>query len=228
MRRRTIAVGGAAFFALAVVMVAGQVFPTAGPRAASTPVVLPQGLEHLVFMACLPGLVPAAGDSGPDAGPVTVEQGLTFSTDGSRGALSVRIEAVGDWSVTVSHAGAILLNERPSGDQAQILSIADNAIPAARSLYKCMAPYRFDDRAAEPPSSSAQMLQLYRYDREVLWPCLKSQGIDVGDPPSRSQFVDSASTLAANPLSAVTVTSKTLPRLAAALHACPLRPAYLG
>ncbi len=228
MRRRTIAVGGAVLVALAVVVLAVQAFPTAPAGAASKPVHLPQELEHLVFLACLPGLDPGSVDPGAAAGGVAAEQGFIFSSDGSHGTLSVRIEAAGDWSVTVSSSGATMRNERPSADQTQMISIASQVIPAAQSLYNCMAPYRFAARDAEPPSSSAQLLQLYRYDTAVLWPCLTSQGIDMGDPPSRDRFVSSFSALTADPISAMTVTRKTLPRLAVALQACPLRPAYLG
>lgn len=228
MRRRTIAVGGAVLVALAVVVLAVRAFPTAPAAAASKPVELPQELENLVFQACLPGLYPGSVDAGAAAGVVAAEQGLVFSSDGSHGTLSVRIEATGDWSVTVSSAGATMRNERPSADQRQMTSIASEVIPAAQSLYNCMAPYHFAARDAEPPSSSAQLLQLYRYDTVVLWPCLRSRGIDVGDPPSRDQFVSSFSALTADPISAMTVTRKSLPRLAAALQACPLRPAYLG
>lgn len=233
MRRRTIAVGGAVLVVLAVVVLAAQAFPRAPAGGASQPIQLPQELEHLVFLACLPGLYPGSVDAGAAAngvaaGGVAAEQGFLFSSEGSPGALSVRIEAAGDWSVTVSSSGATMRNERPSADQTQMISIASAVIPAAQSLYKCMAPYRFDARESEPPRSRAQLLQLYRYDRAVLWPCLKSRGIDLGDPPSRDQFVSAFSTLTADPISAMTVTRETLPRLAAALQACPLRPAYLG
>jgi len=233
MRRRTIAVGGAILVALAVVVLAARAFPTAPAGAASKPVRLPHELEHLVFLACLPGLDPRSVDAGTAAdgaaaGGVAAEQGFLFSSTGTPGALSVRIEAAGDWSVTVNRTGATMQNERPSADQTQMISIASSVIPAAQSLYNCMAPYRFDAHDAEPPRSSAELLQLYRYDKAVLWPCLRSRGIDLGDPPSRDQFVSTFSALTADPISAMTVTRKTLPRLAAALQACPLRPAYLG
>jgi len=231
MRRRTIAVGGAVLAALVIVVPAVLAFPAAPAGAATKPVELPQELEHLVFFACLPGLYPGSGDAGQGAaapGAVAAEQGFVFSSDGSHGPLSVRIEAAGDWSVTVSSTGATLRNERPSADQAQMASIASAAIPAAQSLYDCMAPFRFSARDEEPPRTSAQLLQLYRYDIAVLWPCLASQGIDVGDPPSRDQFVSSFSARTADPLAAMTVTKGMLPRLVPALRACPLRPAYLG
>ena len=228
MRRRTIAVGGAVLVALAIVVLAAQAFPRVPAGAASKPVELPQELQDLVFMACLPGLDPGSVDAGTAAGGVAAEQGFLFSSNRSDGALSVRIEAVGEWSVTVNSTGPTMRNERQSADAAQMVSIDLAVIPAAQSLYNCMAPYRFAANAAEPPRSGAQLLELYRYDTAVLWPCLKSQGIDVGDPPSRDQFVSSFSAVTADPFRAMTVTKKTLPRLASALRACPLRPAYLG
>lgn len=228
-RRTTAAVGGAAITVLAVVLVAALSFPTApAPRPSSQQVVLPEDLEPVVFMACLPGLFPGSAAAGSTAGGVTAEQGFVFSTNGSAAAFSVRIEAAGDWSVSVNRAGATMRSERSSDNPARISSIAAEVIPTARSLYRCMAPYHFAVHVAQSPDSSARLLQLYRYDREVLWPCLTSHGIDVGDPPTRDQFTSSFSALTADPMKSMTLTRKTLPRLAAALRACPLRPAYLG
>lgn len=239
MRRRAVAVGGAVIAALVLVGLATQAFPTVQAGAASKPVRLPHELEHLVFMACLPGLYPgadgasltAAADAarnGVNAGGVAAEQGFIFSSDGSGGATSVRIEAVGDWSVSVSSAGAMMRSRRSGGNPARTSSIAAAVIPAAQSLYDCMAPYRFESDEAQRPASSAELLQLYRYDTAVLWPCLASQGIDMGHPPSRAQFTAPSSALVADPLSTVAVTKKMLSRLAPALRECPLRPAYLG
>jgi hypothetical protein len=228
MRRRArVATGGGILVAVCVVAVAVLAFPTGAlTRSTSKPVELPRELEQTVFSTCLPGLDPASVD--PVSNGVHGVQGFIFSSDGSAGGLSVGIESVGDWSVSVSRTGAAFQNERPSADQTQITSIASSVVPAAQSLYNCMAPYRFARHDADPPTSSAQLLQLYRYDANVLWPCLTSHGIDVGDPPSRDQFVNSFSARTADPFSAMTLTSKTLPHLVSALQACPLRPAYLG
>jgi len=234
MRRRAVAVSGAAFAALLLV-VAGLAFPTVDSGAASRPVELPQELEHLVFMACLPGLYTGTGDAAidpaPNPGGVTAEQGLLFASDsseGSGGAPSVRIESVGDWSVSVNSAGAYLRSRRSGGNPERTSSIAAAVIPAAQSLYDCMAPYRFEATSSVQPRSGAELLQLYRYDTAVLWPCLTSHGIDVGPRPSRAQFTASSSALVADPLATVPVTKKMLSRLVPALRACPLRPAYLG
>lgn len=139
----------------------------------------------------------------------------------------MRIEAVGEWSVSVNNVGATLRVERSSDNPARTDAIAAAVTPTARSLYDCMATYRFAAHDAETPRTSAQLLQLYRYDTAVLWPCLRSQGLDVGDPPSRDQF-RSFSAVTADPLSALTLSKKSLPRLVPALRACPLWPPYLG
>jgi hypothetical protein len=229
MRRRTIAVGGAVFAALTIVVLAVMAFPSAPEaRATAKPIELPQDLEPVVFLACLPGLYPGSGAAGSTAEGVSAEQGFVFSSHGSAGTFSVRIEATGDWSVSVTRSGAIMRSERSSDNPARISAIAAAVIPTARSLYHCMAPYHFAAHPADPPRSGAQLLQLYRYDREVLWPCLTSHGIDVGDPPTRDQFASSFLASTADPLKAMTVTKKTLPRLVPALQACPIRPAYLG
>src|SRR4051794_14856895 len=135
MRRRMIAVGGAAVVALSIVAIAAQAFPTAQTGAASASVQLPQELEHLVFMACLPGLYPESRNAADAAGGVAAEQGLRFSSDGSDGALFVRIEAVGDWSVSVNRTGATMRSEGSNQNQARAGSIAAAVIPAAQSLY---------------------------------------------------------------------------------------------
>lgn len=215
------AIAGAAVALLAIVAAALLVFPREPvSRATSQPAELPQELAPLVVSWCTPGLAL------PD--PDTSSQGLAFGIDGSGSGLSVQIESVGDWAVTVDRTGTSMLSERSGADATRMLSAASDAIPAARSLYNCLAPYRFAAHDLTPPSSSSKLLQLYRYDSTVLWPCLQSHGIDVGDPPSRDQFVSRSSARTADPFSAMTPTRKMLPRLVAALQACPLRPAYLG
>jgi len=232
MRRRTIAVGGALLAALALVVSATLAFPTTAARTTPKAVALPRGLQELVFEACLPGLFTDNGTSfrspdGSTTAPLIADQGLRFTIGGSPGGLSVGIEAPGDWAVTVTHDGATVQNQRPSADQSQLASVTAQAVPAAQSLYECMAPYRFDDYPPETLTSRAQLLQLYRYDAVVLWPCLTSHGLDMGDPPSRDQFLTVSSDVTTNPLADVHMSRKMLPLLAPALRACPLRPAYL-
>jgi len=232
MRRRTIA-GVGAVLAGVVIVAAALAFPASHSGASRRPVVLPAELQQLVFTACLPGLSSASGSpsritGGPATGALAAEQGLRFTVGGSPGDLNVGIEAPGDWAVTVTHDGATVQNQRPSADQAQLDEVTAEAIPAALSLYQCMEPYRFDDYPPETLTSRAQLLQLYRYDAAVLWPCLKSHGIDLGDSPSRDEFLTAESAVTTNPLARTTVSRKMLPRLAPALRACPLRPAYLG
>jgi len=233
MRRRTIAIGGALLAALALLVSATLAFPTPQTVTARHSVTLPAELQQLVFEACLPGLFPDSGSSsrvsgGAATGALVADQGLRFTVGGSPGALSVGIEAPGDWAVTVTHDGAEVKNQRPSADQSQLDSVTAQAVPAAQSLYRCMEPYRFEDYPPETLASPARLLQLYRYDALVLWPCLTSHGLDVGDPPSRDQFLTASSSVTSNPLSGTPVSRKTLSRLVAALRACPLRPAYLS
>ena len=226
-----IAGGVALLAALAIVVSATLAFPAPQARTTPTAVELPVELQQLVFTACLPGLSSAGGNritGGAPTAALVAEQGLRFTVGGSPGDVNVGIEAPGDWSVTVTRDGATVQNQRPSADQAQLASVTAEAIPAAVSLYQCMAPYSFDDYPPEDLGSRARLLQLYRYDAVVLWPCLKSQGLDLGDPPSRDQFLTASSPVATNPLSGTTVSRKMLPRLVPALRACPLRPAYLG
>src|SRR4051794_30049894 len=149
-RRTTAAIGGGGLARIAVVAVAALTFPTAPALlATATPIELPPELERGVVMACLPGLYSASGDEGSEprgdseGGGVVAEQGFLFSSDGSHGALSVRIESVGDWSVSVSSTGASMRSERSSDNPQRITAIADAVTPTARSLYNCMAPYRF-------------------------------------------------------------------------------------
>ncbi|HEY4152529.1 MAG TPA: hypothetical protein VGM38_04345 [Pseudolysinimonas sp.] len=230
MRRRArLALGGGLLAGVCIVAVAVLNFPTpAATPGASKPVELPTDLQSAVFFACLPGLDPASQDAESGVDGIQATQGLGFSSGESLLGLSVRIESAGVWSVSVDSTGATLHSERHGDNLDQMTRIAAEVIPTATSLYNCMEPYRFAAHTSEPPSSSAQLLQLYRYDATVLWPCLTAHGIDMGDPPTRDQFVSSVSARTADPFSAMKLTKQTLPRLTAALQACPLRPAYLG
>jgi hypothetical protein len=222
MRRLVrVAIGGGAVALLLVIVTALLAFPNAPVRRASSqPVELPQEFAPFVLDWCTPEFSLPASDS--------TSGSLNFVIDGWGSGLSVQIEEAGDWAVTVTRAGVSTVNERSDADAPRVISAASDVIPAAQSLYQCLARYRFAAHDFKPPSSSSQLLQLYRYDSTVLWPCLTSHGINVGDPPSRDQFVSSSSALTADPFSALTPTRKLLPHLVAALRACPLRPAYLG
>ena len=220
MRRRTALVCGAALLAVAGLVV-GAVFAfPRGPEARATArtVEFPQELEQLVFTMCVPPLPADLSDGG---------QGFVFGLAGSGPSFSVRMESQGDWTVVVDRHGVTLQNERSDAEASQMASQAGEAVPSAVSLYNCLSDYRFAQHETRPPTSSSDLLQLYRYDNNVLWPCLISHGIKMGDPPSRDQFVSSFSALTADPISAMTPTRTMLPRLAVALQACPLRPAYL-
>lgn len=220
MRRRVkVVIGGGVVALLAIVAVAVVAFPGhVVTRGDSRPVELPGELELVVFNLCVPGLEPSALEDGG---------GIAYSIAGSGSRLMVTIESVGNWSVSVDRTGASLQNERSDANDTRMISFASNVIASTESLYNCMVPYRFA-AVTTPPTSSSQLLQLYRYDTNVLWPCMTSHGIKMGDPPGRGQFVSSVTARTADPIAAMTPTRKMLPRLVAALQACPLRPAYLG
>jgi hypothetical protein len=230
---RSVVIGGTMLTVLAGVVAAAVLgFPHeptagAGPRAIELPEDFRTILSNLCFADEFAGI--DAASSQPDGSSGVPS--LQFGVGGSGAAFTVRIESVGDWSVSVTSAGATMRNERPSmsaADAARMSFVASVVIPDAVSFYHCLSPFRFATRnVPPPPTSSSQLLQLYRYDNAVLWPCLTSRGIDMGDPPSRDQFVNSFAALTADPFSAMTPTRKMLPRLGAALEACPLRPAYL-
>ncbi|HEY4152528.1 MAG TPA: hypothetical protein VGM38_04340 [Pseudolysinimonas sp.] len=220
MRRRVkVVIGGAAVALLAIVIVAVAAFPGhVVTRADSRPVELPGELANVVFDLCIPGLGPSVFEDG---------RAIAYSITGSGSRLKVQIESVGDWSVSVDRTGASLQNESSDADDTRMTSFASNVIPSAESLYNCIVPYRFAP-VTTPPSSSSQLLQLYRYDTTVLWPCMASHGIKLGDPPTRAQFANSFTALTVEPFAAMAPSRKSLPRLVKALEACPLRPAYLG
>ncbi|MEO6114867.1 MAG: hypothetical protein ABIP33_00625 [Pseudolysinimonas sp.] len=227
MRRRVqVVIAGAAVAVLAIVAVAVLTFPRPVGRGTAQSIELPQELEQMVFSMCAPGL-PVSTDPGstPDG---SVLGSFVFGLAGSGSSFSVRIELPGKWSVSVNHSGASMQNESSDPDVSHMVTQASFAIPAAQSMYNCMSPYRFADHEDQPPTSSSQLLQLYRYETTVLWPCMTSHGIKMGAPPSRDQFVNSFTALTADPIAAMTPTPKQLPRLVSALEACPLRPAYLG
>ena len=144
---------------------------------------------------------------------------------GAGACSSVRRELTGKGSVAGNHSGASMQNESSDPDVSHMVTQASFAIPAAQSMYNCMSPYRFADHEDQPPTSSSQLLQLYRYETTVLWPCMTSHGIKMGAPPSRDQFVNSFTALTAGPIAAVTPTPNPPPPFAATLTAVPPPPA---
>jgi hypothetical protein len=106
---------------------------------------------------------------------------------------------------------------------------ARRAEAVATGILTCMAPYRFAPSAHMPHSPSA-LLQLYRYDRAVLWPCLRQHGFDPGPAPSRADFASADDAMQANPyiaLAAKPVTKQLFAAAAKAARYCPEMPKYL-
>ena len=96
-----------------------------------------------------------------------------------------------------------------------------------QSLMECLSRYTFVKDAPMPTTPSG-LLQLYRYDVAVLWPCLKQHGAPVGKPPTRDQFTSADNAWSAMPYNPTRqLTRKTFAALADASRYCPEVPEYL-
>lgn len=229
MRRPAqLAIAGAALLA-GVVVAAALTFPGGGPgRRTATPTDLPSQLEPFVFTMCMPSSSAADSDIGPTTAPgseTVTSATFVFSTQESRSVFTARIELPGAWRVDAGRRGATVLSEDGHEDGGTVPPVF-RAVTLAKQMYDCLAPYRFVEQSA-PPSSSSQLLQLYRYDDSVLWPCLASHGLKVGDPPNREDFANAFTASAVDPFRGLNLSGRELPRLIAAAQACPLRPSYL-
>ena len=228
MRRRTpLAIAGAAAVAAGLVVTAVLTFPTGGPaRSLAAPTELPVTLEPFVFNLCLPStdVLGAAADSeaagGSDAAPGA--DYIALSTRGAGGSLSVTIEAPDVWSIDATRRGVTVKNEGGTAANGP----AAGAIAVAQQMYDCLAPYRFVEQPTTGRSSS-QLLQLYKYDSTVLWPCLAAHGLRLGPAPTRADFANDSAAQSVDPFRGLNLSRRTLPRLVAAARGCPLRPAYL-
>lgn len=229
-RRRLVAIAAGAVIVAALVAVAALAFPTGTVgRVAAGPVRVPASLEGQMFAMCLPDtgeltaeLDKARSGAQPEAGALY----LTFSTEGSGRSFTARVEAPGAWRVEASRSGVAIVDEQqPVPTDAVARTPA--AVAFAQQFYSCLSQYHFIDETP-PIASSAQLVQRYRYDTAVLWPCLEAHGLDVGDPPTRADFADPFRAQAVDPYRGVNVTSTTLPRVLAAVRECPLNPAYLN
>ena len=218
MRRRAVLAIVAAAFVVAGAAVAGVVgFPGETPaRASGRPVELPGDLEPFVFNACI-----------PTADLATIQQaGALGFTLSNGGPFEVRIFAdPGAWSVQVGRQGARITAQ--GGGTGTDASVAARALAIAQQMYDCLAPYRFVDSSTLSPSSS-QLLQLYKYDTAVRWPCLRNLGLDPGSPPRRADFVTTYSAQNVSPYRVMNVKPGDLRLLVASAELCPSRPAYLG
>ena len=219
MRRRArLAIAAAAFVVAGVVAVGVAGFPREPvPRASSRPMALPGELEPVVFNACIPTT---------DLATLKVSGGLYFSL-GDEGAFRVRIADPGSWSVQVGRRGARVTTEDGGGDPASDGSSPARAVAVAQQLYDCMKGYRFVAPSSRPQSSS-QLLQLYKYDTAVLWPCLRNLGLDPGPPPTRADFVTKYTAQNVSPYRVMNLDPGDLRLLVASARLCPSRPGYLG
>jgi hypothetical protein len=233
MRRRTALGFGAVLLAtVALVATAVLAFPTGSVgRAASAQPKLPTTLEPSVFRLCLPDVteLTAAVDADLSHGSYAeaIPHYLAFSTQGSGPSFSATVEAPGAWRVEASRTGATVTGENGTAGGSGAVSYAPRAIEVAQEMYACMSPYRFVDETTTLATSS-QLVQRYKYDTTVLWPCLAAHGLEVGDPPDREDFSDAFRAQSVDPLAGVKVSERTLPRLIAAVRDCPLHPSYLG
>jgi len=228
MRRRTaLAIGAALFVVAGLVVTAVVAFPSRHvARVASADVPLPLSLEPALFQLCGPRLdrLVAELDADRAAGDLAAQY-ATMTTEGSGGSFSAVIEA-GAWRVEASRAGVTVVNEDGRASSPELAAYLPDAVTAARELYSCFSQYRFVDETT-PLASSSQLVQWYKYDSAVLWPCLAAHGLKVGDPPSRADFSDPFRAQGIDPFSGLTVSKATLPKVLAAVRECPAHPSYL-
>lgn len=225
---RRVFVTAAAVLALTagLVVTAVLAFPAGRDgRFAAGPTPVPASLESYVFTMCEPNLDRLTAELTPHA---EGNQVLAISTDGSGSTLSVGVEAPGAWRVEASRAGVTVENENENGMAvgSAVAPPVSEAIAAAQELYTCLSRFRFVD-VITPATSSSQLVQWYKYDAVVLWPCLAAHGVDVGDPPSRQDFADAFRAQGVDPFQELNFDPGTIPDLVAALRQCPLRPSYL-
>lgn len=222
------AIAGAVLLA-GVVVAAALTFPTGGAgRRTATPTELPSQLEPFVFSLCMPASSGIGSDDGSETGDgsATVTSAtFVFSTQESSSVVSARIELPGAWQVDAGRRGATVRSEDGHEDGGTVPPVF-RAVALAKQMYDCLAPYRFVEPSVLP-STSSQLLQLYRYDSSVLWPCLAAHGLKVGAPPSREDFANAFTASAVDPFRGLNLSKPELPRLIAAAQDCPLRPSYL-
>jgi hypothetical protein len=231
MRRRSRVAVVASLFVVSGFVVAAVVAIPSGTvgRVAAGQVKLPVTLEASLFGLCMPDideLIAEMDAARPDAAGETAFDGLAFSTSGAGGDFTASVEAPGAWRVDASRAGVTMASEYGKSDRSSAPPLTPAALDFARQLYDCLSTYRFVDETTSLASSS-QLVQWYKYDRTVLWPCLAAHGLAVGDPPSREDFADPFRAQSVDPFRDVKVSKSTIPKLLAAVQQCPLRPSYL-
>jgi len=229
MRRRSvIAIGAALVVVAGLVVTAILVFPagTVG-RVSAGPTRLPQSLREQVFHYCLPdttALIDAFDKTHTTAGGTTsTPDYLSVSTDGSGASFSATVEGTGDWKVDADRSG-VTVRAGAGGSAAEF---SHEAVDFVQKLYACGSQYRFVDETGHQATSS-QLVQWYKYDVGVLWPCLRAHGLDVGDPPTRAEFSDPFRAQSVDPYQALKLGKSSMDRVLAAVRDCPQRPPFLG
>ena len=221
MRRRASLLIAAAALVIVALLLAGCASP---PRASSRTAALPGLLEPYVDEHCFTDAALPVDFSDASTGLDKVQ----VSIHGSGDRLVAVVESPDSWQVVAGRSGVEVTRQDGSADTAAGLSAASIAVGMATRMRECMAPYRFAVPSADVRLSSSQLLQLYKYETGVLWPCLAAHGLDPGDPPTRAQFLSSFSTTTINPFRNVSLSDRGLNRAVSAARACPMTPAYLS
>jgi hypothetical protein len=227
MRRRTAVTGAVVLLVVAaLVTTAVAAFParTVG-RVASGPIRLPRSFEPSVSRFCLSDLGTLTEVITAPSGDPARADGIMFTTQLTGGRYIITIASPGSWVVEASRRGVTATGSKVAlgGSDAQQ---ASQAVAIAQRLYACLSQYEFVD-GSTPYASNSQLVQQYKYDSLVLWPCLRARGLNVGPGPSRADFSDPFRAQAVDPFGELDVTQYSLRRLVAAVRACPLRPSYL-
>jgi hypothetical protein len=173
-------------------------------------------------MPDLGSLLPETGTTTPDGAPQSVA--LTFGAGTESGSFSIRIES-GSWVVEASRAGVTAEGSKVAvaGADAEQASVA---VAIAQQTYDCVSRYQFAD-VSTPHATSSQLVQQYKYDTTVLWPCLRARGLKPGPAPSRQDFSDPFRAQGVDPFGELDVSGASLRTLVDAARACPPSPAYL-
>jgi hypothetical protein len=225
MRRRAVlAVGAVAVVAAALAVTAVAASPSASIARATGPTRLPSSLQLSVARLCMSDLGSLLGDMGTttDGGPQSIA--LTFGTRAAPGSFSIRIDS-GSWFVEASRAGVTATGSKVAlgGTDTEQSSVA---MAIAQKTYDCVSQYQFADDST-PHATSSQLVQQYRYDTAVLWPCLRARGLKPGPAPSRQDFSDPFRAQGVDPFGELDASGASLRSLVDAVRACPPSPAYL-
>ena len=206
-----VAISAAALGVLAITAGAGADGPS---RAAGARTVLPEALQVMVFRKCF-----TDGDIGFTIGISSASGRSTWVQVGppEAGEFST------GWHVMARDDGVSFSEGISNTDPSSPQVLAASRL--ASRLYACVAPYTFTDSAL--PSRRSDLVQLYRYDVAVLWPCLAQHGFDPGQPPGREDFVSASLASAVDPYRAHTWAKQDFTALLKAAPFCPELPRYL-